>query len=248
MTTAKTSVSAQSDCHNGEAAESQGSVGATNPGVTAESSTQVFGTGSVLGYARVSTSAQDPTRQIEALSEAGCERIFTDHGVSGRKASRPEFDRMLDMLREGDVLVCVELSRLGRNTRATLALIEDLDARHVSLRILNMGLDTQTPTGRLLVSILAAVSTLEVELLQERVRSGLASAKKQGRIGGRPAALNPEQRVEVIRLHGEGRATAEIARLFGCSPRTIYRITAEMHEEGRSVAVSERTIRRVLPS
>ena len=82
------------------------------------------------------------------------------------------------------------------------------------------------PTGRLLVSILAAVSQLEVDLLSERVRDGLASARRQGRIGGRKPALNPEQRAEALRLQEDGRSHSEIARLFGCSPRTVYRIVA----------------------
>ena len=197
-----------------------------NLGVSSEPSSYVSVIGELLGYARVSTTTQDPTRQIEALTTAGCSRIFTDHGVSGRKVSRPESDRMLDVARHGDTIICVELSRLGRNTSAVLKLIEDLDDRHIGLRVLNIGLDTSTPTGRLLVSILAAVSQLEVDLLSERVRDGLASARRQGRIGGRKFALNPEQRAEALRLHEDGRSHSEIARLFGCSPRTVYRIVA----------------------
>ena len=235
MNPANTNVNADAGCQNENSTENPRFLqpeSGENLGVSSEHSAHVSVTGELLGYARVSTTAQDPTRQIEGLTAAGCSRIFTDHGVSGRKTSRPEFDRMLDVARAGDTIVCVELSRLGRNTGAVVALVEDLDERRIGLKILNIGLDSSTPTGRLLVSILAAVSQLEVDLLSERVRDGLASARRQGRIGGRKPALNPEQRTEALRLHEDGRSHSEIARLFGCSPRTVYRIAAESSDDG----------------
>ena len=223
MNAANTNVSAEGNSHKPNSAGARETGVGENPCETADPSSRVSGKGEQLAYARVSTLQQDPTRQIEALTEAGCSRIFTDHGVSGRKTSRPEFDRMLDVARAGDTICCTELSRLGRNTSAVVALVEDLDRRGIGMRVLNLGLDTSTPTGRLLVSILAAVSQLEVDLLSERVRDGLASAKRAGRVGGRPPSLTAEQRAEVVRLDAEGRSKSGIARLFGCSARSVYR-------------------------
>ena len=178
----------------------------------------------LVGYARVSRADQVLDRQVDALTAAGCGRVFRDHGISGAvSASRPGLDECLAYLRAGDTLVVAELSRLGRNTRNLLNLVEQLDERGVSLRILNLGLDTSTPTGRLILTILAAVSAMERDLLIERTLDGLAAARARGRRGGRPRALSDEQVALVREWHADGRSQVAIARLLSTSPRTVAR-------------------------
>ena len=102
----------------------------------------------LIGYARVSTADQDPALQLDALTAVGCERIFTDHGVSGSRASRPELDRMLEHLREGDTIVVWKLDRIARSLRNLLELVETLSQRGIHLRSLTESIDTTTASGR----------------------------------------------------------------------------------------------------
>ena len=143
-------------------AKTSGVTQATRPG---------FG-GSILGYCRVSRSDQDLRRQVDALQEAGCDRIFQDHGVSGSATSRPGLDELLAYARPGDVIVVQALDRLGRNTRHLLTLVDHLHERQVSLRILTLGVDTATPAGQLVMTVMAALAAMEKALLVERVHSG----------------------------------------------------------------------------
>lgn len=177
----------------------------------------------LVGYARVSTAGQDLDRQLTELSAAGCSKTFTDHGVSGSKMSRPGLDEALGYLRPGDTLVVQELSRLGRDAVGVVQLARELEDRGVGLRILGLGLDTSTPSGRLILTVLAAVAQMEKELLRERVMSGLAEARRQGRVGGRPAALTEAQRDLARRLIGEGQPFRQVAAMLGTSARTISR-------------------------
>src|SRR6478672_13771469 len=114
-----------------------------------------------IGYARVSTTDQHPQLQLDALQEAGATRIFTDHGVSGSTASRPDLATCLDHLREGDVLTVWKLDRLGRNTRHVLAVIENIRERGAGFRALTEGLDTTGPMGTAMLTIMAAFAQLE---------------------------------------------------------------------------------------
>lgn len=182
--------------------------------------------GELIGYARVSTEGQLLDRQLDALTEAGCARIFTDHGVSGAKrpGARPGWAELDAYLRPGDAVVVQALDRLGRSTRDLLELIEQLKERSIGLRILQLGVDTTTPAGQLVLTVIAALAQMEREVLADRVRDGLAAARARGRTGGRPPALSAEQRAEAIRQHAEGRPVAELARLLGCSERTIRRV------------------------
>ena len=179
--------------------------------------------GALVGYARVSTVDQSLDRQLTELRQAGCERIFTDHGISGSKMHRPGLDEALAYLRPADTLVTVELSRIGRDALGVVALARELEERPVGLRSLGLGLDTSTASGRLVLTILAAVAEMERQLLVERVQSGLAEARRWGRVGGRPPSLSPEQRALSIRLVGEGQRPSEVARMLGVSTRTVQR-------------------------
>mgnify|MGYP000851690786 CR=1 FL=1 len=186
----------------------------------------------LIGYARVSTQDQSLDRQLTELTTVGCSRVFTDHGVSGSKMHRPGLDDALDYLRSGDTLVVVELSRLGRDALGVVALARELEDREVGLRILGLGLDTTTASGRLVLTILAAVAEMEKELLRERVQSGLAEARRQGRTGGRPPALTEEQKALAARLVGEGQRPSQVAQLLNVSTRTVQRYTTSTTDEG----------------
>ncbi|HAM26327.1 MAG TPA: DNA invertase [Microbacteriaceae bacterium] len=181
----------------------------------------------LLGYARISTSdgRQITDRQLDALTEAGCERIWTDQ-ASGTKSSRPELDAHLAYAREGDTVCVLGLDRLGRDVGQLLAWSDELRERGVHLRILQLGVDTSTPAGKLLFTLVGAITEMEVEVLRQRVREGLAAAKLRGRVGGRPPSLTLAAKAQAVRMRGEGLMTAEIASVLGCSDRTLRRLFA----------------------
>ncbi|QYG95843.1 recombinase family protein (plasmid) [Iamia sp. SCSIO 61187] len=180
-------------------------------------------TGHLLGYARVSTTEQDPQLQLDALTAAGCWRIWTDHS-SGATASRPQLDALLDHLRPGDTLVVWRLDRLGRSLRHLLDVVEDLAARGVGLRSLTESIDTTTATGRLILAVFAALAEFERDLLRERTMAGLAAARAQGRVGGRPPVLTADKLAAARRLLEEPDATVtDVASTLGVSRSTLYR-------------------------
>ena len=211
---------------------------ANNPGETSPPPTRVSGH-LRLGYARVSTSdgRQVTDRQEDALREAGVDRMFIDHS-SGMKASRPQLDALWQTARAGDTIVVLSLDRLGRDTRQLLAWVAELERAGIHLQILQLGVDTSTPSGRMVLSVVAAMAELERDLLVARVREGLASAKLRGRVGGRPASLSLAQRAEVIRMRAEGRTAGECAELFGVSTRSIRRVTSTMPSLSETVGPS----------
>ena len=140
----------------------------------------------IIGYARVSTVDQNPRLQLDALNEAGAKRVFTDHGVSGSTACRPQLDACLDHLREGDVLTVWKLDRLGRNTQHVLAVVDRLTSRRIGFRSLTEGLHTEGPMGKAMLTIMAAFAQLERDTMIERTRAGLAAAAANGRKGAVP--------------------------------------------------------------
>ncbi|AEF34753.1 MULTISPECIES: recombinase family protein [Mycolicibacter] len=181
----------------------------------------------VIGYARVSTIDQDPQLQLDALKEAGAARIFTDHGVSGSTAQRPELDACLDHLREGDVLTVWKLDRLGRNTRHVLEVVEQLTSQGIGFRSLTEGLHTDGPMGKAMLTIMAAFAQLERETMLERTRAGLAAAAANGRKGGRPRKATTADVAKARHLRGKGIAVDDIANVLKVSRATVYRYLAE---------------------
>ena len=180
--------------------------------------------GMIIGYARVSTDDQNLDAQTDALEAAGAGKIFADK-ISGSKRDRAELDKMLDQLRDGDVVTVTKYDRLARSLKDLLEIVETIRARGAGFRSLAEDIDTTTPAGRLVFHVFASIAQFERERISERTREGLASARKRGRIGGRPPALSPAQKDEVRRMRDvEQRAILEIARLFKVSERTVRRV------------------------
>ncbi len=178
----------------------------------------------ILGYARVSTGEQALDRQQDELTAAGAEMVYSEVGSGKKGAVRPQWDELLRSLRKGDTLMVTELSRLGRSTSQLSALADDLSERGIALRILNLGIDTGTPSGRLIYQIIAAVAEMERELLIERTNSGLAASRARGRKGGRKREFKPRDVRKAQELYDKGElSVTEIARLAGVSRQTLYR-------------------------
>ena len=178
----------------------------------------------LIGYARVSTQDQDSAAQIAALESAGCEVIFQEK-ASGGRWDRPELQRLMEQLRENHVVVVWKLDRLSRSLKDLLLLMERIDQAGAGLQSLTEAIDTTTPAGRMMMQIVGSFAEFEREMLRERTRSGLAAARKEGRVGGRRPKLSPEQRKEILRLVSSGEKTAaDAARLFSVSPSTISRL------------------------
>lgn len=183
-----------------------------------------------VGYGRVSTRDQHPEAQLDALTAAGCEKIFVDH-ASGKLSRRPQLDRALEVAcRAGDTLVITKLDRLGRSLEHLIELAKQLEAAGVGLVVLDQGIDTTTPVGRMFFHILGAIAEFEHALLSERTRDGLAAARTRGRTGGRPPALGPRQIALARQMYDstdeEGFSlytVADIAAEFNVARSTIYR-------------------------
>lgn len=177
----------------------------------------------ILGYARVSTDDQLLDAQEDALTAAGAERIFADK-ITGSSRLRPKLDQMIEQLRGGDVVVVTKYDRLSRSLKDLLEIVETIRAQGAGFRSLAEDIDTTTPAGRLVFHVFASIAQFERERISERTREGLAAARKRGRIGGRPPALSPAQKVEVRRMRDEERRPLpEIAQLFRVSVKTIRR-------------------------
>lgn len=186
-----------------------------------------------IGYARVSTADQCLDRQLDSLKAAGCERIFEEK-MSGTKTSRPVYTRMLDTLRPGDVLVVDSFSRLSRSTKDLLAVVEHLTAMDVQLVSLKEQLDTTTATGKLMLTMLSALSQFERDLIAERTAEGLKAARARGRKGGRPQAGDPETRAAALAMYNANTLTnQQIAEHCKISTSTLSRwIAAEKKSRG----------------
>ena len=177
----------------------------------------------IIGYARVSTDDQNLDAQTDALTAAGAGKIFAEK-VSGAKRGRPELDRMLDQLRDGDVVTVTKYDRLARSLKDLLEIVDSIAERGAGFRSLAEDIDTTTPAGRLVFHVFASIAQFERERISERTKEGLVAARKRGRIGGRPPALSTVQKDEVRRMRDqEHRAVPEIARLFKVSERTVRR-------------------------
>ncbi|MGA2929383.1 MAG: recombinase family protein [Solirubrobacteraceae bacterium] len=181
------------------------------PGTQANDPTSTSG-GQRIGYARVSTRQQDLALQLDALNQAGCERIFRDVG-SGTIRKRPQLDACLDQLRSGDTLVVWRLDRLGRSLHHLVDVIAALEQRHVAFHSVREAIDTTTAGGRLQLHLFAALAEFERELIRERSQAGREVAKAAGRLGGRPVKLTADKKAAALAMRDRGdMSMAQIAR------------------------------------
>lgn len=177
----------------------------------------------IIGYARVSTDDQSLDSQTDALSAVGADKVFADR-ISGSRRARPELDRMLEQLRDGDVVTVTKYDRLARSLKDLLEIVDAIQAHGAGFRSLAEDIDTTTPAGRLVFHVFASIAQFERERISERTREGLEAARKRGRVGGRPPALSAAQKAEVRRMRDEElRPLPEIAQLFRVSAKTIRR-------------------------
>ena len=175
-----------------------------------------------IGYARTSTIEQNYSLedQIEKLEQMGCEKIFSEQVSSVQE--RPEFQTCIEFAREGDVVVITKLDRFARSITDLWKHITILEQKGVSLHILDLNLDTATPTGRLQITLLGGIAQWEREMMLERQRIGIAKAKAAGKYKGRaPTALRKKDAIQ--RLHLDGRTPAQIAKELGIGVASVYR-------------------------
>jgi DNA invertase Pin-like site-specific DNA recombinase len=180
--------------------------------------------GDLIGYARVSTTDQNPRLQLDALKAAGCARTFTDK-ATGTKVDRPQWVRCCDHLRAGDTLVIWRIDRLGRNLRDLIDIVNSLAERGIGVRSLSNGIvDTTTAHGKLVFGMFALMAEYEAALIAERTAAGLAAARARGRLGGRKPKMTAELVGKAQRMYDtRGFTMAEIATSCGVTPATIYR-------------------------
>lgn len=177
----------------------------------------------LIGYARVSTQDQNAELQRVALVNAGCDRTF-EETASGAQRDRPELSAALDYMRRGDTLVVWKLDRLARSLRQLIETVERLEANGAHFRSLTESIDTSTPNGRLTFHIFGALAEFERELIRERTMAGLAAAKAQGRVGGRPRSLGESKHKAARAMLVAGDLTvSEVAQQIGVSTATLYR-------------------------
>ena len=177
-----------------------------------------------IGYARVSTTDQDPQLQLDALAAEDCLKIYTDT-ATGTRADRPEWNKCLADLRPGDTLIIWKINRLGRNLRDLIEIVTTLEARGVGVKSLTNGIvDTTTAHGKLVFGIFALMAEYEAALIQERTMAGLAAARARGRTGGRPPALlAADKQAARALLKAPGITVEEVAHRLRVSPATLYR-------------------------
>ncbi|WP_063895408.1 recombinase family protein [Burkholderia ubonensis] len=177
-----------------------------------------------VGYARVSTDEQNLHPQLDALRNAECHRVFTDHGMSGADFSRSGLNQALASLKAGDTLVVWRLDRLGRSLSKLVNLIDDLGKRGVQFISLTESIMTHTPGGMLIFHLMAALAEFERALISERTRAGIAAARARGKHLGRKPALTAAQQADALRLL-KTESLSSVARRFNIHPRTLKRLS-----------------------
>ena len=179
----------------------------------------------IVGYARTSTIEQVARfeAQVKELKAVGCEKIFREQVSSA--TLRTQLQAALEFLREGDVLATTKLDRLARSVADLMVIIQVLEEKQVGLRVLNLGMDTQTPTGRLMLTVLGGIAQFEREMMLERQREGIAKAKAEGKYRGRKPIASGK-RDAILQLAASGRTKAQIAHEVEVGEATVYRILA----------------------
>jgi len=182
-----------------------------------------------IGYIRVSTEEQNEARQVEALKAQGVERVFMDK-ISGKNTERPQFQEMMSFCREGDAVITESISRIARNTRDLLSIVDDLTKKKVEFVSLKENIDTSTPQGRFMLTVFAAMAELERESILQRQREGIEIAKAEGKYKGRkPIEIDEKAFREICKKWRAGDITGvQAAKLAGLKKNTFYRRVKEL--------------------
>ena len=176
-----------------------------------------------IGYCRISTDSQNDSLQLQALKDAGCEKIFSDV-ASGSKTDRVGLRECIEFARSGDVIVAWKLDRIGRSLKDLIETVNTLKEREIGLKIITQQLDTTTPSGMLFFYIMGALAEFEKSLIQERTRAGILASRARGRLGGRPKALDKKQIAVAESLYADGKTSiSQICKTLGVSRATFYR-------------------------
>lgn len=183
----------------------------------------------MIGYARVSTREQNPDAQEQELRAAGAVDVYVDRGESSRTENRPEWKLCRRHLRSGDTLVFRALDRIAGSERMAIETIRELGEAGVRVKSLTepfLDVDTSTPMGEAIVGILAVMAQLRVSTIRENTNRGLAHARKQGRVGGRPTVMTAERIEAALKLRGSGKSYPQIAQALGVSASSVFRALA----------------------
>lgn len=182
-----------------------------------------------VGYARVSTDAQNLNLQLDALERAGCKVIYQDEGMSGITRERPALNAALDAIQSGDTLVTWKLDRLGRSLSHLISLVADLERRNVAFASLSEAINTRTASGRLLFHVMGALAEFERSLIAERTRAGLVAAQARGKKLGRPFKLSIAQIQSAVAVLAADQARLpDVAQQLDVSPSTLIRAIARV--------------------
>lgn len=181
----------------------------------------------IVGYARVSSTGQDHQTQIDRLTEVGCEKVYSEK-LSGIDRDRPELQKALEFVREGDVLIITKLDRLARSASHLHQIVDGLTAKGVGFKVLDdSGIDTTTRSGKLLFGILASFAEFETALRRERQLDGIAKAKAEGKTGGRPALITSEIKAQIAARKKDGASVRQIAAEIGFSKSAVQKVIEE---------------------
>lgn len=175
-----------------------------------------------VGYARVSTDDQTVSLQIDALIEAGCEKVF-EEVASGARSDRPVLEETIQFLRSGDTLVAYKLDRVARSLPHLIKIMDQLNASGIAFQSISEEINTSTPSGKLIFHIFGAISEFERDLIQERTMAGLKAARKRGRVGGRPRIMTNEKIKAAQKLLSSGTPAKDVASMLSISLPTLYR-------------------------
>ncbi|MCI0768477.1 recombinase family protein [Bacillus sp. TL12] len=194
----------------------------------------------IYGYARVSTKQQDLIRQIDMLQEYNCTEILTEK-MTGTKSDRPELNRLKDKIRPGDTLVVESFSRLGRSTKDLIELVEYFESKGVKLISIKEQFDTNTPQGKLMLTVFQAFSQFERDLIAQRTQEGLESARARGRVGGRPRVKNSFIERALKLYDSKEYSIQEIVNMTGISQATLYRYIRKNKQTEKDEKTKEQT-------
>jgi DNA invertase Pin-like site-specific DNA recombinase len=201
----------------------------------------------LYGYARVSSESQNHAGQASDLKAAGVSRIYAEKFTGIEGSDHKQLKALLAKVREGDVIVVTKLDRFARSTRDLLNMLHELNERGIGFRSLGEAIDTTTPAGKLMLTMLGAIAEFERAMIRERCSAGIARAKGEGRHLGRERALNPHQRKQALEMLAKGETQRAVARLFDVGQATIGRLVRNNEVRASASFIGSTIARAIQP-